>query len=54
MKGAYSRGKKSRKKNMIHCRRCGKRTFTLRKGACSSCGFGKSARMRHYNWHKKK
>jgi large subunit ribosomal protein L37e len=52
-KGTASMGKKSGKKNMIHCRRCGKRTMHLRKDKCSSCGFGKSARQRSYAWQKK-
>ncbi|MBS3101993.1 50S ribosomal protein L37e [Candidatus Woesearchaeota archaeon] len=53
-KGTASMGKKSGKKNMIHCRRCGKRTYHIRKKKCASCGFGKSARLRKYNWQKKK
>ena len=54
MKGTSSMGKKSGKKNMIYCRRCGKRTYNLgSKRACSSCGYGKSARMRGYKWNKK-
>jgi len=46
-------GEKSGKKNMIYCRRCGKRTMNLGKSKCASCGFGKSARMRGYKWQKK-
>ncbi|MBI2108073.1 50S ribosomal protein L37e [Candidatus Woesearchaeota archaeon] len=53
MKGTYSMGKKSGKSNMIHCRRCGKRTYHKRKKKCSSCAFGKSARLRRYEWQKK-
>ncbi|MBI1935698.1 50S ribosomal protein L37e [Candidatus Woesearchaeota archaeon] len=53
MKGTSSMGKKSGKKNMIYCRRCGKRTFNLNKSKCASCGYGKSARLRKYNWQKK-
>ncbi|MBI2101124.1 50S ribosomal protein L37e [Candidatus Woesearchaeota archaeon] len=53
MKGTPSMGEKSGKKSTIHCRRCGKRTFNLHKRACSSCGFGKSKRLRSYNWQKK-
>ncbi|MCH8003133.1 MAG: 50S ribosomal protein L37e [Nanoarchaeota archaeon] len=52
-KGTASMGKKSGKKNMIHCRRCGLRTYHIRKHKCSSCGYGKSARLRSYNWQKK-
>ncbi|MEK6909639.1 MAG: 50S ribosomal protein L37e [Candidatus Aenigmatarchaeota archaeon] len=53
MKGTPSMGAKSGKKNMIYCRRCGKRTFNFGKGKCASCGFGKSKRLRSYKWQKK-
>jgi large subunit ribosomal protein L37e len=52
-KGTAAMGKKSGKKNMIHCRRCGKRTYHIRKKKCSSCGYGKSKRLRSYKWQKK-
>ena len=52
-KGTPSMGKKSGKKNMIYCRRCGDRTYHLGKKKCSSCGYGKSARLRGYTWQKK-
>ncbi|MDP6600411.1 MAG: 50S ribosomal protein L37e [Candidatus Woesearchaeota archaeon] len=52
-KGTASMGKKSGKKNMIHCRRCGGRTYHIRKHKCSSCGYGKSTRLRSYTWQKK-
>jgi large subunit ribosomal protein L37e len=53
-KGTASMGKKSGKKNMIKCRRCGERTYHIRKKTCSSCGFGKSPKLRSYNWKRKK
>ncbi len=53
MKGTPSMGEKSGKKNMIYCRRCGKRTMNLNKAVCASCGFGKSKRLRSYRWQKK-
>jgi len=53
-KGTYSMGKKSGKKNFIRCRRCGKPAYHIRKNKCSSCGFGKSAKLRSYTWMKKK
>jgi len=52
-KGTHSMGKKSGKKNMIHCRRCGRRTYHMRRKICSSCGYGRSSRMRGYAWQKK-
>ncbi|HII29660.1 TPA: 50S ribosomal protein L37e [Candidatus Woesearchaeota archaeon] len=45
-------GKKSSKKNRIACRRCGKITYHIRQKTCSSCGFGRSSRLRSYNWKK--
>ncbi len=52
-KGTPSMGKKSGKKTHIRCRRCGKLTYHVRKHRCSSCGYGKSARIRAYAWQKK-
>ncbi|MCM2325019.1 MAG: 50S ribosomal protein L37e [Candidatus Woesearchaeota archaeon] len=47
-------GKKSGKKTHIRCRRCGNATYHRRHNKCSSCGYGKSAKMRSYAWMKKK
>lgn len=47
-------GKKSGKKNFIKCRRCGRTTFHVKDKSCSSCGYGKSAKMRTYSWQRKK
>jgi len=52
-KGTPSMGRKSGKKSHIYCRRCGNRTYHVSKKVCSSCGFGKSARLRSYSWQKK-
>ncbi|HZX45168.1 MAG TPA: 50S ribosomal protein L37e [Candidatus Nanoarchaeia archaeon] len=52
-KGTPSMGRKSGRRNMIHCRRCGKRTYHISKKKCSSCGYGRTARLRKYNWNKK-
>jgi large subunit ribosomal protein L37e len=52
-KGTPAMGRRSGKKNMIHCRRCGRRTYHLRKKKCAACGYGKSARMRKYKFYKK-
>jgi len=49
-KGTPSMGRKSGKKNMIRCRRCGRHAYHIRKKKCSSCGFGKSSKLRKYNW----
>jgi large subunit ribosomal protein L37e len=52
MKGTPSHGKKSGKKTHLHCRRCGKHTYHKRTKVCSSCGYGKTAKIRKYNWKK--
>ncbi len=52
-KGTYSQGKRATKSQTVYCRRCGKKSFHVRKKACSSCGFGKSTKMRSYVWAKK-
>ena len=53
-KGTPSMGRKSGKKNFIMCRRCGNKSYHIRKKKCSSCGFGASARLRRYSWQTKK
>ncbi|MCK5107909.1 MAG: 50S ribosomal protein L37e [Nanoarchaeota archaeon] len=45
-KGTPSMGKKSGKKNMIMCRRCGKRSYNISKKRCASCGYGRSSTLR--------
>ena len=52
-KGTPSMGKKSGKKTHIVCRRCGKRTYHTSKKRCSSCGYGRSSKLRSYSWQKK-
>ncbi|MCW1301273.1 MAG: 50S ribosomal protein L37e [Candidatus Nanoarchaeia archaeon] len=54
VKGTPSKGKKARGKSHIICRRCGKHSFNVSKGYCASCGFGRSAKWRKYNWSNKK
>ncbi len=53
-KGTASQGKKSRGKCHIICRRCGKHTYHKTRNICSSCGFGRTAKLRSYSWQKKK
>ena len=50
MKGTYSMGKRSRGRSHIICRRCGKHSLNAAKKVCASCGFGKTAKRRKYNW----
>lgn len=53
-KGTASHGKKSGKKTHIPCRRCGSRSYHIRKKRCSSCGYGATSSLRKYNWNKKR
>jgi large subunit ribosomal protein L37e len=53
-KGTPSMGKKSGKISCMKCRRCGRRSYHKSKKTCSSCGFGRSSKLRRYNWNKKK
>ncbi|MFA5176270.1 MAG: 50S ribosomal protein L37e [Candidatus Nanoarchaeia archaeon] len=51
--GTPSMGRKSGKRRLVtRCRRCGKRSYHVRHKKCSSCGFGRSAKLRGYNWQK--
>lgn len=49
-KGTASMGKKSGGKNHIYCRRCGKHSMNISTKVCSSCGYGKSSKLRSYGW----
>ncbi|MEO2240841.1 MAG: 50S ribosomal protein L37e [Euryarchaeota archaeon] len=53
-KGTPSFGKRNKTKTHVRCRRCGRRAYHVRKGYCAACGFGRSRRMRKYNWQNKK
>jgi large subunit ribosomal protein L37e len=46
MKGTTSFGQRSRGKTHISCRRCGRRSYHVRKKFCASCGYGKTPKMR--------
>ncbi len=47
-------GKRSRKKTHIRCRRCGRRSYNPTKKYCAACGFGKTTKIRRYNWQTRK
>lgn len=49
-KGTASFGRQSGKKTHIPCRRCGQRSYHVRKHRCAYCGFGERTTMRRYNW----
>ncbi|MDD3977076.1 50S ribosomal protein L37e [Methanomicrobium antiquum] len=52
-KGTPSRGKRQTQTHIV-CRRCGKMSYHKRHKVCSACGFGRSSKMRKYNWVTKK
>ncbi len=50
--GKPSFGKRNKRTHEI-CRRCGRHAMHLTKKVCAACGFGKSKRIRKYNWQTK-
>ncbi|MEA1993271.1 MAG: 50S ribosomal protein L37e [Euryarchaeota archaeon] len=48
-KGTTSFGKRNKKSHII-CRRCGSRSFNVKKKYCASCGYGKSSKRRKNSW----
>jgi large subunit ribosomal protein L37e len=51
-KGTPSQGKKNQTTH-VKCRRCGNKSYHVKKSVCSSCGFGKSSKQRGYEWQSK-
>ena len=52
-KGTAAMGQRGRGVLHIPCRRCGKRSRHKKTGVCASCGFGKTSKLRKWNWNKK-
>ncbi|MAE13550.1 50S ribosomal protein L37e [Candidatus Woesearchaeota archaeon] len=52
-KGTAARGRNSSKKSHIICRRCSGHSYHIHKKRCSSCGYGKTSKVRSYSWQKK-
>ena len=52
-KGTASFGKHNKAATHTMCRRCGSRSYFKRKSFCASCGYGKTAKLRTYNWNVK-
>ena len=54
MSGTGSMGKKARGSTLVQrCRRCGSKSYRVRKNKCSSCGFGETSKLRSYSWQSK-
>jgi len=53
-KGTPSQGKHNKGSNHIVCRRCGRRSFHVRKKVCAACGFGRSSKIKRFAWQWKK
>ncbi|MEM2933569.1 MAG: 50S ribosomal protein L37e [Methanocellales archaeon] len=51
-KGTPSKGKRH---TPVHgkCRRCGSFSYNISKRYCAACGFGRSKRLRSYEWQDK-
>ncbi|MCD6469410.1 50S ribosomal protein L37e [Candidatus Bathyarchaeota archaeon] len=53
-KGTPSFGKRMGKTLHIRCRRCGRRSYNVKKKRCAACGFGATTYIRRYSWQTKK
>jgi len=51
-KGTPSFGKHQKRSHVL-CRRCGRRSFNIRKRKCSACGYGVTSKIKKYNWQTK-
>ncbi len=49
-KGTPSMGLHNKDATHRICRRCGRHSYFARKGYCASCGFGRTKKLRRYNW----
>ncbi|MBU2497071.1 MAG: 50S ribosomal protein L37e [Nanoarchaeota archaeon] len=55
VKGTPTLGKRGRGHKLhVACKRCGHNSFHRKKKVCSSCGFGKTSKLRKYKWDWKK
>ncbi|HKZ60229.1 MAG TPA: 50S ribosomal protein L37e [Candidatus Thermoplasmatota archaeon] len=50
-KGTPAKGKRQKPTHMP-CRRCGRRSYHKQRRVCAACGFGQTAKLRHYKWSK--
>ncbi|MDP8012898.1 MAG: 50S ribosomal protein L37e [Nanoarchaeota archaeon] len=46
-------GVHNRKNPNQRCRRCGRFTYNVRSHYCSHCGYGRTSKIRAYNWQNK-
>ncbi|BBD71794.1 50S ribosomal protein L37e [Sulfodiicoccus acidiphilus] len=54
MKGTPSFGKMNKGGTHIRCRRCGRNSYNAAKKYCAACGFGRSAKLKRFDWQNKK
>ncbi|MDH5450954.1 MAG: 50S ribosomal protein L37e [Candidatus Bathyarchaeota archaeon] len=52
-KGTSSFGKRGRKSLHIRCRRCGRRSYSVKRKKCAACGYGETTTIRRYKWQTK-
>ncbi|MEM3546590.1 MAG: 50S ribosomal protein L37e [Candidatus Bathyarchaeia archaeon] len=50
VKGTPSMGKYGRETLHIRCRRCGRRSYNVKKRKCVACGFGASRKLLDFSW----
>ncbi|TLM97626.1 50S ribosomal protein L37e [bacterium] len=48
--GTSAMGRLHKKATHKNCRRCGRRSFNVRKKFCAACGFGISSQLRRFSW----
>jgi large subunit ribosomal protein L37e len=53
VKGTPSFGKRNKRTHIL-CRRCGSKSYHVRTKECSSCGYGKSSKLRKLAWQWKR
>ncbi|MEM2904843.1 MAG: 50S ribosomal protein L37e [Candidatus Bathyarchaeia archaeon] len=53
-KGTPSMGSYGRSTLHIRCRRCGRRSYNVKKKRCAACGYGASAKIATYSWRTRK
>ncbi|MFH1786456.1 MAG: 50S ribosomal protein L37e [archaeon] len=51
-KGTPSFGKRQNSLHIV-CRRCGRHAYHKKKSICAACGYGRSKKLRNYDWQNK-
>lgn len=54
VKGTASMGKYGGETLHIRCRRCGRRSYNVKKKRCAACHYGESSKIARYSWKSRK